>query len=230
MSENTHEFHWLWEPYVAYGEVSVFFGNYSNELTRLALTLAAKQSQGCIPFMETDGVSKKNNVADPGNIFYLADENMIADTCLSLFTFENGDTERFCYSGESVRHMMLAKTVVTEAIQRANAVLFIADPFESFVPGDMSHEDIFHERRVFEELKEAADETGAAIVLLSDVTLPIAGDRAFKSYMRAISQRVDRGLYIKREKSGKTGQEVFKIDLVRGSNSPQKIYEDSDHS
>lgn len=157
---------WLWKPFIPYSKVSIIQGDGGDGKTTMILDIAARLSRGIQPPALIDGKLVEQDPTDPITIFYLTNEDEVADSSLVRFKRDGGDTSRFAYSGELQHHMTLTEEELHSAISQTNAKLVIIDPFQAFLPKGASMNNIGEMRMVTTALSNVAKETGAAIVLV----------------------------------------------------------------
>ncbi len=88
-------------------------------------------SQGTPPPTLQDGRLLPADPVEPVTIFYLTNEDEIADSSLKRFLRAGGDMTRFAYSGELEYHVTLKEDELREIIEKTSARLVIIDPFQS---------------------------------------------------------------------------------------------------
>ena len=154
---------WLWKPMVPYGKVTIIEGDGGDGKTTMILTIAAMLSQGIRPPSLVRGHLIDEPPCEPANVFYLTNEDEVADTSLVRFLRAGGDPQRFAYSAELQEHMTLTEDI---PIEQSHARLLIIDPFQAFLPEGVSMGSITKMRSVFTGLANVAKRTDVAIVLV----------------------------------------------------------------
>jgi ABC-type Mn2+/Zn2+ transport system ATPase subunit len=116
---------WCWKPYFPYGNVSHVIGPGGVGKTTMLLTIAAMLTQGIAPPTLSRGHLLPSQSSEPINIFYLTNEDEVADSSLKRFIRAGGDVTRFFYSGELQEHMTLNRESLLEVIQKTECRLLI---------------------------------------------------------------------------------------------------------
>lgn len=158
--------YWLWKPMIPYGKVTIIEGDGGDGKTTMILTIAAMLSQGKVPPSLVRGHLVEEADCEPANIFYLTNEDEVADTSLVRYIRAGGVKERFSCSAELQEHMTLTEENLLSAIDQTNCRLIIVDPFQAFLPEGTSLGSITKMRSIFTALANVAKKTGVAIVLV----------------------------------------------------------------
>ena len=157
---------WLWKPFIPYGKVTIVEGDPGEGKTTLILTIAAMLSNGQIAPSLVRGNLVNEPDCSPANVFYLTNEDEVADTSLVRYLRAGGIASRFAYSAELQEHMTLTEENLLTVIADSNCHLLIVDPFQSFLPEGTSIGSITKMRTVFTSLSNVAKKTGVAVVLV----------------------------------------------------------------
>lgn len=197
------EINWLWEPFIPYGTVTVIFSDYAIDATRLMLSVAAGMTKGEGIPPAVDGKAMPSEARIPENVFYLAPSDMVSDTCALCFRRSGGEEKRVAYLSGAYPGMELTARDYTSFIIKTDAELLVVDTFEKFRPGDIPLEDGGRMGKFLEGLKNVAAATGAAVVLISDITEPLYGEYFFRWYKNIVTKRTDHALMITARKKSR---------------------------
>ena len=157
---------WCWKPFLPYGKVSQIVGSGGEGKTTLILTVAAMLTQGIAPPALERGHLLPSQPCEPINIFYLTNEDEVADSSLKRFIRADGDDKKFFYSGELQEHMTLKREHLLEVIEKSECRLLIVDPIQAFLPDGVNMNNTAKMRPLMTMLSNVAKETGTAIVLV----------------------------------------------------------------
>lgn len=157
---------WCWKPYIPYGKVSQVVGSGGDGKTTLILTVAAMLSQGIAPPSLERGHLIPSQPCEPIRIFYLTNEDEVADSSLKRFYRAGGNGDMLYYSGELQEHMTLTRESLLEVIQESGCRLMIVDPIQAFLPEGVHMSNSAKMRPLMTMLSNVAKETGVAIVLV----------------------------------------------------------------
>ena len=157
---------WCWKPLLPFGKISMIAGSGGDGKTTMILTVAAMLSNGMAPPALERGHLLPSQPCEPINIFYLTNEDEVADSSLKRFKRAGGDDSRFFYSGELQEHMTLEKEDLLHVINETKCRLMIIDPIQAFLPDGVQLTNQTKMRRVTTMLSNIAKDTGVAIVLV----------------------------------------------------------------
>ena len=107
---------WLCKPLIPKAKVTIVQGDGGEGKTTMMLAVAAMLSRGIKPPTMQRGSLLPSESCEPINIFYASTEEEIADSALPRFLRNGGDVERFAFSGELSRHLLLKEEDVRSAI------------------------------------------------------------------------------------------------------------------
>ena len=157
---------WLWKPLIPKAKVTIVQGDGGEGKTTMMLAVAAMLSRGIKPPTMQNGSLLPQEACEPINIFYASTEEEIADSALPRFLRNGGDMERFAFSGELSRHLLLKEDDIRSAIEQSRAGLMIIDPVQAFLPVGATMTNVNAMRPIFTMLSNVAMETGCSIVLI----------------------------------------------------------------
>ena len=166
------EVSWLWKPYIAFGKVTLIQGDTGIGKTSLLVKVMADLSNGIYPptmFRESLQPQEKGK---PLTTYYISIENGIDDTIVPLFDLLGGNREYVQYQDERNGHFVLTGDEIRECVKMTGARLIVVDPWQQFLD-NASSTDNNALRNMIREVQNAAEETGAAVVLAGNYTKAI---------------------------------------------------------
>lgn len=166
------EVSWLWKPYIAFGKVTLIQGDTGIGKTSLLMKVIADLSNGIYPptmFRESLQPQEKGK---PLTTYYISIENGIDDTIVPLFDLLGGNREYVQYQEERNGHFVLTGDEIRECVKMTGARLIVVDPWQQFLD-NASSTDNNALRNMIREVQNAAEETGAAVVLAGNYTKAI---------------------------------------------------------
>ena len=149
--------HWLWEPYIPLGKITILQGDPGDGKTTMALAIAAAVTTGS-PLPDSCGDS-------PANVIFQTAEDGLADTIKPRLGRLNADCGRVHVIDEGERALSLSDERIEQAIIRTNAKLFILDPLQAYLGGADMHS-ANGIRPLMKQLGAVAERTGCAIVII----------------------------------------------------------------
>ena len=148
---------WLWYPYIPYGKITIIQGDPGEGKTTFILSLIAEMSTGgMLPF------SKKRI---EGVAIYQNTEDDIADTIKPRLDIHKANCQKICFIDKQ-EGLTLDDDSIEEAIRSSGARLLVLDPLQSFVGENVDMNRANSIRPRMKKLKEMAERTGCAIVLI----------------------------------------------------------------
>ncbi len=166
------EVSWLWKPYIAFGKVTLIQGDTGIGKTSLLMKVIADLSNGIYPptmFRESLQPQEKGK---PLTTYYISIENGIDDTIVPLFDLLGGNREYVQYQEERNGHFVLTGDEIRECVKMTGARLIVVDPWQQFLDNASSTDNNAF-RNMIREVQNAAEETGAAVVLAGNYTKAI---------------------------------------------------------
>lgn len=163
------EISWLWRPYIAFGKVTLIQGDTGIGKTSIMVKVMADLSNGLYPPTMFRERLLPQETGDPITTYYVSIENGIADTIVPLFNRVGGNNEFVQYQDEMKEHFVLTGDEVRECVRISGAKLIVVDPWQQFLD-DASSSDNNAMRAMIRDVQNAAEETGAAVVLCGNYT------------------------------------------------------------
>ncbi len=163
------EVEWLWKPYIAFGKVTLIQGDIGIGKTSLMIKVIADLSRGLYPPTMFRDQLQPQKRGEAIISYYVSIENDIADTIVPLFDLFGGDRNFVQYQIEERGHFVLSGDEIRECVRQSGARLIVIDPWQHFLDNDSTanNEDL---RNRIREVQNAAEETGAAVVLCGNYT------------------------------------------------------------
>ncbi len=168
------EVSWLWKPYIAFGKVTLIQGNTGIGKTSLLVKVMADLSNGLYPPTMFRGHLQPQIFGDPLMTYYVSIENGIDDTIVPLFDLLGGNREYVQYQNESAGHFVLTGDEIRECVRLTGAKMIVVDPWQQFLD-NASSTDNNALQNMIREVQNAAEETGAAVVLAGNYTKALVG-------------------------------------------------------
>lgn len=166
------EVSWLWKPYIAFGKVTLIQGDTGIGKTSLLMKVIADLSNGIYPPTMFRECLQPQEKGKPLTTYYISIENGIDDTIVPLFDLLGGNREYVQYQDERNGHFVLTGDEIRECVKMTGARLIVVDPWQQFLD-NASSTDNNALRNMIREVQNAAEETGAAVVLAGNYTKAI---------------------------------------------------------
>lgn len=162
---------WLWYPYIPFGKITIVQGDPGEGKTTFILSLLSIISQGnCLPCSAT---------SISGNAIYQNTEDDNADTIKPRLEKHGADCSKICFidkpSGLSLDDDDLLNSIVT-----CNAKILVLDPIQAFVGESIDMNRANAVRPRMNKLKEIAEQTGCAIVLVGHLNKNSGGKANYR--------------------------------------------------
>ncbi len=153
---SAEKIHWLWEPYIAFGKITVVQGDPGNGKTTLALSIASLISRRMkMPTGDTE--------AFIGNVIYQSGEDNPQDTIKPRLVACGADCSRIAFIEEDAS---LSLNMLEEAIVETNSLLVVLDPLQAFLTEKQDISSAKNMRPILRDLGNIAARTGAAIIII----------------------------------------------------------------
>ena len=148
---------WLWYPYIPYGKITIIQGDPGEGKTTLILSLIAQMSKG--------GKLPLSDETIEGVAIYQNTEDDIADTIKPRLDIHHANCANICFI-EREDGITLDDDGIEDAIRTSGAKLLVLDPIQSFVGENVDMNRANSIRPRMKKLKEMAERTGCAVVLI----------------------------------------------------------------
>lgn len=161
---------WLWRGYVPFGKLTVLEGDPGLSKSTLTLWLAARLSRGLVL---PDG-----STPDAADSLFITYEDGVADTLRPRAELAGADLERIhvlaglSANGDDERPFVIPNDVslIRQHIEETRARLLVIDPLDAALSGASDSYKGQDMRRALAPLAIAAEETGAAVVVVRHLT------------------------------------------------------------
>lgn len=168
------EVEWLWRPYIAFGKVTLIQGKTGIGKTSLMIKIISDLSNGLYPPTMFRSELLPQDEKKPLTTFYVSIENGIDDTITPLFDLMGGNRDYVQYQDEREEHFVLNGDEIRECVKTTGAKLIVVDPWQQFLD-NASSTDNNALRNMIRDVQNAAEETGAAVVLCGNYTKAVLG-------------------------------------------------------
>ncbi|RIA77889.1 AAA domain-containing protein [Anaeroplasma bactoclasticum] len=150
---------WLWQPYIAYGKLTIIQGDPGSGKTTLAILLASILSN------DESSIKIEGLTNNKINIVYQTAEDGIEDTIKPKLDKFMANCNRISFI-ENESYIDLSNESIRKIIEISNAKLLILDPIQSFLGKGKSILQVSDIRPLLKNLVTIANDTGCAIVLI----------------------------------------------------------------
>ena len=166
------EVDWLWYPYIPYGKLTILQGDPGDGKTTFILSLISILSNGeKLPFSETtvSGISIYQNAEDD-----------ISDTIKPRLEKQNANCNQVCFIDSKDTPLFMDDDNIEKAIRDTGAKLLVLDPIQSFIGNNIDMNRANSIRPLMTKLKETAQRTGCAIVLVGHLNKNNSGKAGYR--------------------------------------------------
>ncbi len=148
---------WLWYPYIPFGKITLVQGDPGEGKTTFILSLLSILSTGKkLPCSE---------VTVRGNAIYQNTEDDNADTIKPRLERHGADCSKICFISKEDNAVSLEDDL-EKWVREADAKILVLDPIQSFIGENTDMNRANSVRPRMNRLKEIAEKTGCAIVLI----------------------------------------------------------------
>lgn len=154
----TQEVHWLWDPYIPFGKITIVQGDPGEGKTHFILAVASALTNG-EPLLNSERLS-------PMTVIYQTTEDGLADTIKPRLEMMNADCDKVIVIDESTQALSLSDERIEQAIKETGAKLLILDPLQAYLGADVDMHRANEIRPIFHALGLVAERTGCAIVII----------------------------------------------------------------
>ena len=156
---------WFWEGRIPLGKVTVLDGSPGLAKTTIAIDLAARCTSGApMP----DG-----KAGTTGAVIFVGYEDDLADTLVPRFLAAGGDPHELYFadtitSEDGPRQLEIPEDIphLEDQVRNLGAILVVIDPLMAALGIDVKTGIDHHVRRALKPLRDMAERTGAAVVLI----------------------------------------------------------------
>jgi len=164
---------WLWPRRIPKGKITVLDGDPDNGKSVLTTDLAARVTAGLdLP----DGTP-----TEAAGTVIVSAEDGASDTIRPRFDAAGGDPTRACLLGDEEPFAIPDDIPRLErAVRQVGAALVVIDPIMAFLSGDVNSNRDQDVRRALTPLKQMAERTGAAVVLVRHLNKSPGGNPLYR--------------------------------------------------
>ncbi len=155
---NSKSIEWLWYPYIPLGKITLVQGDPGDGKTTFILSLIAGLSNNS-PLPCTEIKMECFSI-------YQNTEDDIEDTIKPRLESNNANCSRICFIDKLDEALTLDDERIEDAINKVHAKLVVLDPIQSFVGENVDMNRANSMRPRLNKLKEMAERTGCAVVLV----------------------------------------------------------------
>ena len=150
--------HFLWEPYIPRGKITIVQGDPGDGKTTLLLAIAAAVTDGS-PLPGNGGRSV------PADVIFQTAEDGLVDTIKPRLEKFSADCDRIHVIDEEETALTFSDARIEQAIMETGAKLFVFDPLQAYLGGAGMHS-ANGIRPLMKSLGAVAERTGCAIVII----------------------------------------------------------------
>lgn len=163
---------WLWYPYIPYGKITIVQGDPGEGKTTVVLSLISMLSNG-VPLPFTN--EKKILIS-----IYQNAEDDNSDTIKPRLEHHKADCENVCFIEKEDGLLFMDDDSIEKAIIKSNAKLLVLDPIQAYIGDnvDMNRANVIRPRMT--RLKETAERTGCAIILIGHMNKNSGGKSNYR--------------------------------------------------
>ena len=163
---------WLWYPYIPYGKITIVQGDPGEGKTTVVLSLISMLSNG-VPLPFTN--EKKTLIS-----IYQNAEDDNSDTIKPRLEHHKADCKNVCFIEKEDGLLFMDDDSIEKAIIKSNAKLLVLDPIQAYIGDnvDMNRANVIRPRMT--RLKETAERTGCAIILIGHMNKNSGGKSNYR--------------------------------------------------
>ncbi len=162
---------WLWYPYIPFGKITLVQGDPGEGKTTFILSL--------LSILSTGGKLPCSDVAVCGNSIYQNTEDDNSDTIKPRLERHGADCSKICFISKRNNAVSLEDDL-EEWVRRANAKILVLDPIQSFIGENTDMNRANSVRPRMNRLKEIAESTGCAVVLIGHLNKNASGKANYR--------------------------------------------------
>lgn len=162
---------WLWYPYIPYGKITIIQGDPGEGKTTFVLSLLSILSNGdTLPFSE-------HRIS--GKAIYQNTEDDNADTIKPRLEKHGANCANICFIDKQ-EGLCLEDEEIKEYVIRSGAKVLVLDPIQSFIGENIDMNRANAVRPRMNKLKEIAESTGCAILLVGHLNKNAGGKANYR--------------------------------------------------
>lgn len=162
---------WLWYPYIPFGKITIVQGDPGEGKTTFILSILSILSNGeKLPCSDT---------VIRGNAIYQNTEDDNEDTIKPRLERHGADCSKICFITKAKGNVSLDDDL-KKAVIEANAKMLVLDPIQSFLGENIDMNRANSVRPRMNMLKEIAESTGCAVVLIGHLNKNSSGKANYR--------------------------------------------------
>lgn len=173
---------WLWEPFIALGDVTIVQGDGMSGKTTAMIRLACMVSNGEVPPAVVHGELKESGQTEPANVLYVSVEAKNETEIKPIIEYSHGDPDHLYFLDQDEDQFVLTEEDVRAAIDATQCKMMIIDPYTQFLPDGISLANAVSMRQLLSMLMRVARDTGTAIVLIGHLNKSQYGKQIYAGY------------------------------------------------
>ena len=167
----SRDIRWLWYPYIPAGKITIVQGDPGEGKTTFILSLLSVLSRG--------GTLPYSNEPVSGYAIYQNMEDDNADTIKPRLERHGADCSKICFIETSDGRVSLEDDL-ERAVRDSNAKILVLDPIQSFLGENTDMNRANSVRPKMNRLKELAENTGCAVVLVGHLNKNSGGKANYR--------------------------------------------------
>lgn len=162
----------MWYPYIPYGKITIVQGDPGEGKTTVMLNIISSLSNGeVLPF--TDKAVTITSI-------YQNAEDDNSDTIKPRLENHKANCSKVCFIEKASGLLFLDDDSIEKAIIEANAKLLVLDPIQAFIGDNVDMNRANSIRPKMNKLKDVAEKTGCAIVLVGHMNKNSSGKANYR--------------------------------------------------
>lgn len=163
---------WLWYPYIPYGKITIVQGDPGEGKTTVLLNIISLLSNGeALPF--TDKALSITSI-------YQNAEDDNSDTIKPRLENHKANCSKVCFIEKTSGMLFMDDDSVEDAIVESKAKLLVLDPIQAYIGDNIDMNRANSIRPKMNKLKETAEKTGCAIVLIGHMNKNSGGKANYR--------------------------------------------------
>ena len=150
--------HWLWDPYIPFGKLTILQGNPGEGKTYFAMYLAA----ACTNRQQLPN----GELLEPFNVIYQTAEDGLSDTIKPRLVAAGADCARVMVIDDFDRVLTLDDDRLEQAIEQTGARLVVLDPIQGYIGASVDMHRANEIRPLMYRIAKLAEKYGCAILLI----------------------------------------------------------------